>query len=365
MRQNIARTGEDHAGRAWPRPVGPNGTCLGGGTVGANAPGAMIDSVNYFAYPFLMTEVGAGYEVSDRVAVVRRFNRFYTHAIGLLEDGLLDSDFSLAEARVLYELANRPAPSAAEIARDLGLDPGYLSRILQRFVRKGLLVREVASDRRRSLLRLTEAGRAAFAPLDAASRREIAQLLDPLPDPAQTALVEAMRRIECTLSAARGAGEIALRPHGAGDIGWVIARHGALYAEEYGFDETFEGFVAQVAGQFLIAHDPARERCWIAERNGIPLGTVSLMRGSDQVGKLRLLIVEPSARGLGIGRLLVETCVDFAREAGYARLTLWTQSILTAARAIYRRSGFRLTRSEPHRSFGCDLVGENWELDLS
>lgn len=311
-----------------------------------------------------MAQGRARNERDNRIGAVRRFNRFYTRAIGLLEDGLLHSDFSLAEARVLYELANRAAPSAAEIARDFDLDPGYLSRILQRFERKGLLAREATSDRRRSLLRLTEAGQIAFAPLDAASRSQIGQLLDRLPDPAQTALVDAMRRIERTLGAARDGGEIVIRSHRAGDIGWVIARHGALYAEEYGFDPTFEGFVAQVAGQFLIGHDPAREACWIAEGDGIPLGTVSLVRDSDELGKLRLLIVEPSARGLGIGRQLVSTCVDFARSAGYARLTLWTQSILTAARLIYGHAGFHLVRAVPHRSFGCDLVGEDWEMDL-
>ena len=299
-----------------------------------------------------------------RIAAIRRFNRFYTSTIGVVQDKLLHSRFTLAEARVLYELADRGRSTAAEIARDLRLDAGYLSRILRRFERDGLLARLPAPDRRQALLSLTAAGRAAFAPLDAGSRAEIGSLIGALPEPAQVELVQAMERIGRALGAKSDHAKPALRTHRPGDIGWVVSRHGALYAEEYGFDETFEALVADVAGGFLQAHDPARERCWIAERDGTNVGCIFLVRQSDAIGKLRLLIVEPSARGLGVGRELVAACVGFAREAGYRRISLWTQDILVAARHLYAEAGFRLVQSEPHRSFGVDLVGENWELDL-
>ncbi len=243
-----------------------------------------------------------------RVAAVRRFNRYYTRVIGALQEGLLHSDFSLAEARVLYELAQRDDLTATELGRELELDPGYLSRILQRFERDGLLVREPSpADRRQTLLSLTAAGRDAFAPLDARSREEVAALLAKLPDPAQASLVTAMSRIETLLGGSRSAPWL-LRQHRPGDIGWVVARHGALYAEEYGFDARFEALVARVAGEFLAQHDPERERCWIAEHDGANVGSVFLVRKSDEEAKLRLLLVEPAARGLGIGRRLVAEC---------------------------------------------------------
>lgn len=302
--------------------------------------------------------------IEPRIAAVRRFSRFYTGIIGALQDGLLRSDFSLTEARVLYELANRPGITASALGRDLGLDAGYLSRILQRFTQDGLLARAVSdADRRQSVLALTDAGRAAFAPLDARSREEVSALLARLPAPAQDAVVAAMGRIETLLGAAPAA-PWRLRAPVPGDIGWVVSRHGALYAEEYGFDSRFEALVAQVAGAWLAGNDPVRERCWIAEHDGVQLGSVFLVRADNELARLRLLLVEPSARGLGIGKRLVSECIDFARTAGYQRITLWTNDILVAARAIYRAAGFRLVASEPHNKFGPAMVGEDWELRL-
>ena len=255
---------------------------------------------------------------------------------------------------MLYELANRPELTASDIGRELGLDSGYLSRILQRFARDGLLRRERSPhDGRQAHLTLTEAGRAAFAPLDAASAREIGTLLARLPDPAQAALVTAMGQIEALLGGADApARPWLLRPPRPGDIGWVVARHGALYAEEYAFDARFEALVAKVAGAFLEANDPACERCWIAERDGVNVGSIFLVRGDAETARLRLLLVEPTARGAGIGRRLVAECVDFARAAGYRRIVLWTNDILTAARHLYVQAGFRLVASKPHRDFG-------------
>lgn len=311
-----------------------------------------------------MTRSSAIAALDHRVAAVRRFNRFYTREIGVLGDGLLQSGFSLAEARVLYELAQRPGTTASELGRDLTLDSGYLSRILQGFERDSLVTRAACeTDRRQSLLSLTDSGRAAFAPLDTRSREQIGALLAGLAEPAQASLVAAMNRIE-TLLGARHAVPWLLRQHRPGDIGWVVSRHGALYAKEYGLDARFEALVARVAGEFLAQHDPARERCWIAERDGVNVGSVFLMRKSNEVAKLRLLIMEPAARGLGIGRRLVAECISFAREAGYRNITLWTNDVLVAARAIYQQAGFHLVASAPHRDFGPPMVGEDWELAL-
>ncbi len=301
---------------------------------------------------------------ADRIVAIRRFNRFYTRQIGVLQEGLLDSRFSLTETRVLYELAHRSDATATDLARDLGLDLGYLSRILQRFERERLIERVASpADRRCSILSLTPGGSAAFNPLDDRAREEIAALIAGLSEPARAELVAAMTRIEALLGAP-AVRPYVLRPPRAGDVGWVIARHGALYAAEYGFDARFEALVAKVAGEFLAGHDPARERCWIAEREGVNLGSVFLVRVSDELARLRLLLVEPAARGQGIGRRLVEECLDHARMSGYLRVTLWTNDVLTAARRIYQRAGFRLVRSRPHRDFGPPLVGEDWELEL-
>jgi DNA-binding MarR family transcriptional regulator len=322
----------------------------------------MIDNVTY-----MIDAAPSASSLAHRVAAVRRFNRFYTRTIGVLQEGLLQSSFSLAEARVLYELAQCGETTAGPLGRELGLDPGYLSRILQRFERDRLISRVPSeADRRQNALSLTDAGREAFAPLEAGSRDEIGALLGGLPEPAQAALVAAMGRIESLLGAPASAASQPwlLRQHRAGDIGWVVARHGALYAEEYGLDQRFEALVAKVAGEFLAGHDPARERCWIAERNGVNIGAVFLVRDTDEIARLRLLIVEPAARGLGIGKRLVAECIGFARTAGYRRVTLWTNDVLTAARAIYQQAGFRLSASAPHQDFGPPMVGEDWELEL-
>jgi DNA-binding MarR family transcriptional regulator/GNAT superfamily N-acetyltransferase len=301
-----------------------------------------------------------------RIAAIRRFNRFYTQRIGVLREGLHESPFSLAQSRVLYELAHRPPLTASALAKELALDPGYLSRILRGFEGQGLVERtQSEADGRQSFIALTNAGRAAFAPLDRGSREEIGALLATLAEPEQRRLVGAMKMIEDLLGEDSARKEpYLLRPHQPGDMGWVVHRHGVLYADEYGWDESFEALVAEVAADFIKNFDPKRERCWIAEKDGAIVGSVFLVRKSDEVAKLRLLYVEPSARGLGLGRRLVEECIRFARSAGYRRITLWTNSVLVAARGIYERTGFALVASEPHRSFGHDLVGETWERDL-
>jgi DNA-binding MarR family transcriptional regulator/GNAT superfamily N-acetyltransferase len=305
-------------------------------------------------------------EVAQGVEAVRRFNRFYTRQIGVLEEGLLRSPFSLAEARVLYELAHRDQPTAAELCKELGLDAGYLSRILRGFARRGLIEKRPSrTDGRQSLLALSADGRAAFGLLDRAARHQIGALLEPLSGDGQGRLLQAMRTIETLLGAApEPRVPYLLRSHQPGDLGWIVHRHGALYAEEYGFDEQFEALVAEIVAQFARQHDPRRERCWIAERDGLPVGSVMLVRQSDEIAKLRLLMVEPAARGLGIGARLVEECERFARRAGYRKVTLWTNSVLHAARRIYEQAGYRLVHEEAHRSFGQDLVGETWELTL-
>jgi DNA-binding MarR family transcriptional regulator/GNAT superfamily N-acetyltransferase len=305
-------------------------------------------------------------ETGDAVAAVRAFTRFYTRQLGVLDQHLLQSPFSLSEARVLYELAQRAETSAKEIGGLLGLDAGYLSRIVQNFDDKGLITRKpLPSDRRQQQLSLTAKGRQAFARLDRSSNGEVAVMLDALDKPARARLVSAMGTIEQILNpptTARPA--FLLRSHRPGDIGWVISRHGAIYAQDYGWDISFEALVAEIGAQFITSFDPVREHCWIAEVDGEPVGSIGLVKVSNDVAKLRLLLVEKKARGLGVGRALTEQCIRFAREAGYTRLVLWTQSCLTAARDIYRRAGFRLTAEQPNHSFGVDLVSETWELEL-
>ncbi|MEM7023267.1 MAG: bifunctional helix-turn-helix transcriptional regulator/GNAT family N-acetyltransferase [Pseudomonadota bacterium] len=302
----------------------------------------------------------------EHVEAVRRFSRFYTRKIGVLHEGLLDSPFSLTEGRVLYELAHHETTTASELAKELELDPGYLSRMLKSLERRGFLVRKPARrDARQTILSLSEQGHQAFAEINARSQNYVGGLLGPLAPDDQSRLVGSMATITDLLdqNAPRKAPYI-LRPHQPGDIGWVIHRHGALYAQEYGFDETFEALVAEVSAQFLQNFDPGRERCWIAERDGHNVGSVFLVRKTDDVAKLRLLLVEPSARGLGIGARLVEECIRFARLKGYKTITLWTNDCLHAAIHIYRQAGFQLIQEEQHRSFGQDLVGQDWEIAL-
>ena len=301
-----------------------------------------------------------------RVADVRRFNRFYTRQIGLLQEGYLKSPFSLSEVRVLYELAHRERATASELGRDLGLDAGYLSRILRGFQKRGFLKRVTAEhDGRQSHLSLTQRGQAAFAPLNTRSHEDIGAILAALPATEQARLVQAMHAIEGILGAQpEKKVPYLLRPHRPGDMGWVVHRHAALYAQEYGFDERFEALVARIAAKFIERYDPKRERCWIAEKDGEIVGSVFLVKHSKTVAQLRLMLVEPKARGLGIGARLVDECVRFASDTGYRKITLWTNSVLVAARHIYKKAGFRLVHKEPHHSFGQALVGETWDLTL-
>jgi DNA-binding MarR family transcriptional regulator/GNAT superfamily N-acetyltransferase len=300
------------------------------------------------------------------IELVRDFNRFYTKRIGLLREGLLDTPFSLTQARVLFEIGRRPGTRSANLAPDLGLDPGYLSRLLKSFERRQLLKRSKSKqDRRVNHLSLTRKGRAEFGRLNARSQAEIAEMLSRLGQAEQQRLAGSMTAIRELLDApAEAAKTVTLRAHRPGDIGWVIARHGELYTQEYGWDSTFEGLVADIAGKFLTHFDPAHERCWIAELSGERVGCVFLVKESETVAKLRLLLVDPAARGLAIGTRLVDECIKFARDTGYRKLTLWTNDILHAARKIYQRAGFRLVSQEHHHSFGHDLVGQFWELDL-
>jgi DNA-binding MarR family transcriptional regulator/GNAT superfamily N-acetyltransferase len=302
----------------------------------------------------------------ESVSAIRRFNRLYTKHIGVLREGHLDSPFSLTEVRVLYELAHRDGLTASELARELALDSGYLSRILRSFEQRGLIEKTRSeSDARQTHLRLTETGRTAFAPLDSRADDEIAALVERVHPDDRRRLTEAMRTIERVLvPGAEASRSYLIRTHQPGDIGWVVYRHGVLYAREYGWDERFEALVAQIVAEFVQNFDARRERCWIAEQNGERVGSVFLVRKTDTIAKLRLLLVEPKARGLGIGHRLVDECIRFARQARYERMTLWTNSVLHAARRIYEEAGFRLVSEEAHSMFGKDLVGQTWELEL-
>jgi DNA-binding MarR family transcriptional regulator/GNAT superfamily N-acetyltransferase len=307
--------------------------------------------------------------MAGQVERMRQFNRFYTQKIGLLEGSRLYDPFSLAETRVLYELAHRDRVTASDLARDLGMDAGYLSRMLRGFEKQGLVTRRAASeDARQSLLRITAAGRRAFAPQEEVSRRVLRPLLEKLPPAERARLVAAMETITTLLgsdAAVPDKPRFTLRPHRPGDIGWMIQKHGELYAAEYGWDASFEALAAEVGMQFLRDFDPEWERAWIAELDsGERVGCVFLIRKSATVAKLRVLIVDPKARGLGVGKALVNACIDFAREKGYRKITLWTNSILTAARGIYEKAGFTLVKSERHDSFGQQLIGETWDLRL-
>src|SRR5262245_27266528 len=302
----------------------------------------------------------------DAVDAVRGFNRCYTRQIGLLGEHVFESPFSLSEVRVLYELAHRDGPTASDLARDLGLDAGYLSRMLRRFETRGLITRSSSpTDARQNHLRLTARGRHAFAPLETRARAEVASMLAHLSTSERQQVLAAMSTIEHALTGpTRDREPYMLRPHQPGDMGWVVQQHGAIYAREWGYNQDFEALVARIVADFLEHFDPAHERCWIAEKDGANVGSVFVVAKSKTVARLRLLIVDPSARGLGIGGRLVDECVRFARNAGYRQMTLWTHSQLAAARRIYQDAGFRRTHHEKNHSFGKDLVDETWDLQL-
>ncbi len=301
-----------------------------------------------------------------QISAVRAFNRFYTRKLGVLDQQLLKSPFSLSEARVLYELAQRDNVAAKEVGIELGLDPGYLSRIVQKFDEDGLITRKaLPSDRRQFQLGLTAKGRQAFAKLERSSQDDVAAMLTALPPGGAARLTAAMGAIERLLGAPHTPQRPAiLRDPRPGDMGWVVQSHGELYAREYGFNSSFEALVAEIAAKFLASFDASRERCWIADIDGAHVGSVFLVRQTDDVAKLRLLLVDPAGRGHGLGRRLVGECISFARACGYRKITLWTQSILLTARKIYQDAGFVRVATEPHRGFGQSLIGETWELEL-
>lgn len=305
--------------------------------------------------------------LADDVAAVRRFTRFYTRQVELLNERFLQSRFSLSEGRILYELGHRDEPTASDLVRDLGVDAGYLSRVIKRFEADGLVIRtESREDRRQNVIALTVAGRTAVTQLDEASREQFTRLLESLSDKERQRLTRAMSTVEQTLTRKSPAGgDVSLRALQIGDIGWITSRQGALYAAEYGWDGTFEALVAEILCDFVRNSVPEKERAWIAERDGLIVGSVFLVRATDELAKLRLLYVEPTARGLGLGARLVSECIAGARERGYKSLTLWTNDCLIAARRIYQAQGFKLVEEEAHHSFGKDLVGQNWLLDLS
>lgn len=301
-------------------------------------------------------------------AAFRQFNRVYTRFLGTLTDSFLRTEYTLAEGRVLYELATRSHPRAKDIGEALGLDAGYLSRILSKFEKSGLLTRKTSpGDNRAVDLLLTASGRAAFRTLNSRSETQARSFLKALPPASRAQFVSALHTMEATVAGQSAQStRYTLRTHRPGDMGMVVALEGAGYVEQFGWDNTFEALVARIVADFVDRFDPGRERCWIAEIDGRHVGHVFLVRHPDEpeTAKLRLLYVDPSARGLGLGQALVEQCIQFARAAGYRRITLWTQSILASAHRIYQAAGFRLVRQEPHRSFGHDLIGQTWDLEL-
>jgi DNA-binding MarR family transcriptional regulator/N-acetylglutamate synthase-like GNAT family acetyltransferase len=303
--------------------------------------------------------------VVSQVEAIRGFNRFYTRKIGVI-DGTASSPFSLAEARVLYELAHRERPTATDIGKELGLDAGYMSRILREFEHRKLVTRERSkTDEREKFLSLTAKGRKAFAPLDERSNRDVALMLEQLSPAGRRELVDSAKTMRRLLGdKPEPTVPYLLRQHQPGDMGWIVYRQAILYAEEYGWDDTYEALAAEIVAQFIKNYDAKRERAWIAEKDGARVGGVFVAKSPEEVAKLRLLHVEAEARGLGIGKRLVEECVRFARQAGYQKITLWTQSILHRARHIYKQVGFRMVREEQHHSFGKDLTAETWELNL-
>lgn len=308
-------------------------------------------------------------QAQSQIDAIRRFNRFYTRAIGTLEEGLLHTTFTLPEARVLYEISLRRQITPSEIAATLRLDLGYISRILRTFSDRRLITRKPSpSDGRQSLLCLTRSGEKAADELNQRANEQVHEMISPFTTDERNRLIDAMNTIESLLGDSRSqlSRPYVLRPHRPGDMGWVVERHGSLYAQEYDWDERFEGLVARITADFIDHFDPAREQCWIADRDGERLGCVFLVKDADaiQTARLRLLLVEPCARGIGLGRDLVQHCTAFARSAGYQRITLWTNSVLDAARQIYQSEGYRLISENPHHSFGKNLIGQNWQLDL-
>jgi DNA-binding MarR family transcriptional regulator/GNAT superfamily N-acetyltransferase len=307
---------------------------------------------------------------ASRIATVRRFNRFYTRQIGVLRKNFLDSPYSLGEARVLYEIARRRLPTASDVGRALDLDAGYLSRVLRNFEKNGLVQRTAsARDARRSYLALSGRGKRAYAPLEARSQRDVSDMLGKLDAAGQARLIAAMTTIEALLDGeakakSAASGHYILRPPAPGDFGWVVRRHAELYAQEYQWTEPFEGLCAQIVADYANDNDPKRERCWIAELDGDNVGCVFLVKETATVARIRLLLVDPKARGLGLGARLTDECIRFARQTGYKKITLWTHSVLTAARHIYQKAGFTLTRTERHKSWGRPVVSEFWDLEL-
>jgi DNA-binding MarR family transcriptional regulator/GNAT superfamily N-acetyltransferase len=305
-------------------------------------------------------------EETQRIAAVRRFNRFYTQELGVLQPAWLDSPYSLTEARVLYEISHRAGATATDIARDLGLDAGYLSRILRRFHKSGLIRRQVSpADRRQSFLSMTARGDKAYAPLEKRAREDVGALLARLSVPLQDRLIASMGAIETMIDTRpKAESNIILRDPRPGDLGWMVGRHATLYQEEYGWADNFEGVCAQIVADFAANFDPRYDRGWIAEMDGQNVGSVLLVKDTAQVARLRLLLVEPAARGRGLGSRLTDECIRFARERSYRSITLWTHRVLTTARHIYERAGFRLRSSEARRNFGQDVVSEHWDLVL-
>lgn len=307
-------------------------------------------------------------ELAEAIAAYRRFTRFYTRIFGLLGDKMLTGGRALTEARVLYELGGAGRNGASEIAEELNLDPGYLSRILSKLEKQRLVTRATSkADARHMVLHLTRKGKTTFSALDRFSIKQAHEALSSLTPGQCAGVIRSMREIEDALSkSAPAPSPIVLRPHRPGDMGWVVSRNGALYAQEFGWDETYEALVARITADFITNFNARRERCWIAERNGERLGCIFLVRHHEQdgVARLRLLLVESSARGTGLGKALVNECIAFARACGYKKMTLWTQSILRAAHHIYQHAGFRIVAEEPHHSFGAELLGQTWELEL-
>ena len=304
--------------------------------------------------------------MESTIAAVRRFNRNYTKWTGLLDEHLLDSPFGLTEARVLYELAARKVTTASDLIAGLGLDPGYLSRILKRFAKSGYITRERSpADGRQVQIGLSKKGEAAFRPLDEKSARAVGKLLDGLPPPERERLVASMALIEGLLGKAQGAEEVVLRPPQVGDFGWIVHRQATLYAQEYGWNGEFEALLIEITGKFIHNFKPEREKCWVADKGGRIEGAVFVVEDDADTAKLRMLYVEPEARGSGLGARLVDEVIAFARGAGYRRLTLWTNDNLAAARRLYQKAGFRLVSEERHESFGHQLTGQFWELLLT